>query len=347
MKYLFISLIASILFFGCSKKSGNTQLNQKNRFTVDTSDISTKPVSDPDETFNISYKFENGKQLQYRLSSSTHDERILKADSTVTQKMDRSLVYIINTSQANEEKDGTKVMNCEITSVKMEQNLNGKEEKFESGSKMDSAQIIKYTEFYALLNNPFGVRVGPNGGVTEIFKVDKIIDKYLSVRKTKTALTSEQRDRLKEGLTRGILKPIMVQIFRKMPESSVAKDSTWNVQQPPAQYLVFKVNNADSYKVSSLGSYNNDKMAVITAGLKSDIEGKTNLVQNGVTYNFKKPETSTSGKIYFNLSKGYIQKSKINTQLHIFFTMEGMTAKGKAKRSEKESVQTSNVVELL
>ena len=347
MKYLFITILVSILFVSCSKKTGNTQLDQKNKFAVDTAGIKTSPVSNPNETFNLTYKFGKDKHYQYRLSSFTNEEQTTKMDSSVTQKINRSVIYIMDASQVNEEKDGAKELECEITSIKFNQNVNGNELKFVSGSKMDSAQIAQYTEFYALLNSPFGVRLGSNGGVLEIFKVDKIIDKYTNARGTKVTLTPQQKEQLKSRLIEGILKPIVAQVFREMPQKSLSKDSTWNVIQPPAQYLVFKIDNADKYKIDEIGKYNNDKLAVIDAGLQSTIEGKTDLVQNKVTYHFNKPETTTSGKIYFNITKGCIQKSKINTKLHFRYSMEGMTPQGKKTRTETESLSSSNIVELL
>ena len=271
----------------------------------------------------------------------------MKADSVISKKLERTLIYLLNAKQVNEGKDGTKELDCEITSVKLNEDMNGRKIEFESGVKMDSNQISQFTEFYALLNNPFGVKITPSGGIVEISKVDKIVDRYVKVRSSKIKLSDQQIEKLKNGLIESILKPLVAQVFRAMPSETLAKDSSWSVQQPPARYLIFNVQNSDQYKINGLGLYNNDKLAVIHAGMHSNIEGNQSLVQNGVSYHFNKPETSTSGKIYFNISKGCIQKSKINTTTHIFFTMEGMTPKGKEKRSEDETVLSSNVVELL
>lgn len=347
MKYFVITILAGLLFVGCSKKSGENASNQANSFNVDTAAIKTVPVSDPGQSFNIAYKFDKDKHYQYRISSFTHDEQTIQMDSSVTQKIDRNLTYIIDTYLTNEEKDGVKIMDFEIKSIKLDENVNGKQISFQSGSKMDSTDKIKFAEFYALLNNPFGIRLGSNGGVIEIFKVDKIVDKYVGVLNSKTPVTAIQKEQLKNRLTEGILKPMAAQVFREMPDKSLAKDSTWNKQQPPDQYLVFKINNSDVYKVDGIGTYNNDKLAVIDAGMKSDIEGQTDLVQNKISYHFQKPQTSTNGKIYFNLSKGCIQKSKVDTKLHFAYTMEGMTPQGKKKKSEKEVLSSSNIVELL
>ncbi len=347
MRYIFITLLAGILLVGCSKKNGESNLDQKNKFAVDTTNITTNPVSNPNETFNLNYKFDKDKHYQYRISSFTHDEQTTKMDSSITQKVDRNLIYVVDTHLVSEEKDGIKIMDFEITSVKLHEKLNGKEVDFESGSKMDSTQMIKFTEFFALLNNPFGVRLGPNGGIIEIFKVNSIIDKYISIKNSKVAVSESQKEQLKSRLIEGILKPVAAQIFQEMPQKALAKDSTWSKQQPPDQYLVFKIDNSNVYKINGIGSFNNDKLAVIDASVKSTVEGKTDLVQNKVTYHFQKPETATSGKIYFNISKGCIQKAKMNTKLHFYYTMEGMTPQGKKKRTENESISSSNIVELL
>lgn len=348
MKYFLLTLLAGSLFLaGCSKKSGSEKSANKDKFAVDTTDIRTTAVNNPNEAFKLIYKFEKGKKYRYRLSSVTHDEQTLKEDSSITKKLDRSLIYIVDISQSGKDKNGLLDLDCTIKSIKLDENINGKKYSFESGPKLDSTQIAKFTEFYALLNNPFQIKIEPNGGIKDITNVDKIIDKYIKARKGKNKFNSMQKMRLENGLSNGLLKPIVAQLFREMPKNTVSKDSTWEIKQPPARYMIFHVFNSDSYKINSLGIYNNDKLAVINAGLKTQIEGKTNIVQNGVKYNFKKPETTTSGKIYFNVSKGYIQKSKIKSALYISFKMEGMTAKGKKKRSDNEKVLTSNIVELL
>ncbi len=347
MKYIFIFLTTCILFFGCSKKTDETKTGGADKFAVDTAGLKTESVNNPNEAFNLTYKFDKDKQYKYKLTSYVHDVQTLKTDSAINKKLERTLVYMLNARQVDEGKDGTKDMNCEITSVKLSEDVNGKKIEFESGAKMDSNQISQFTEFYALLNNPFGVKINSNGGIVEISRVDKIVDRYVHARSSQVKLSDDQKERLKSGLIESILKPIVAQVFRAMPDKSVAKDSSWSVQQPPARFLIFDVKNSDDYKIESLRLYNSDKLAVIHAGMSSNIEGKQNLVQNGITYNFNKPETSTSGEIYFNISKGCIQKSKIKTTTHIFFTMEGMTPKGKEKRSEEENVLSSNVVELL
>ncbi len=347
MKYILISVMIGFMFIGCSKKSDVKQLDAKTMYAVDSTDIKTTPASNPNETFNLNYNFEKGKHYQYRLSAVSHDEQITKLDTTITQTIDQSVIYIMDVNLANVEKDGAKEMNCEITSVKLDADVNGKMFRYESGTTKDTADIERFAEYYSLINNPFSIRIGANGGILDIFKTDKIIDKYIEARKIKTALTPAQKDQLKNGITENLLKRVVGQIFREMTAKTIAKDSTWNIQQPTAQYLVFKLDNTDLYKIAGLEMFNNDKLAVIDAGLKTVITGDTHLKEQGADYNFKKPETSTSGKIYFNLTKGCIQKSKVKTNVQMSFTMEGPTPKGKQKGSKSETITSSNIVELL
>ena len=92
---------------------------------------------------------------------------------------------------------------------------------------------------------------------------------------------------------------------------------------------------------------NDDKIAVIDAGLKTIISGDNKVTDRGATYIFKKPVTSAEGKIYFNISKGCVQKSKTNTRIHISYTMEVPTPKGLEKGTKTETVVNTNILELL
>jgi hypothetical protein len=132
-----------------------------------------------------------------------------------------------------------------------------------------------------------------------------------------------------------------------VPDHNVAKDSSWTYSQPPSQFMTFRMQNINIFKVLNLEKYNDDKVAVLEAGLKTDISGDTKATQQGINYTFQKPKTSAYGKIYFDVSKGYVIKSKTNTRVDVSYTMEGQTPKGKKTIQRNETIDNSNVLELL
>ena len=46
----------------------------------------------------------------------------------------------------------------------------------------DTAKIKQFAEFYSLYNNPFSIRFNKNGEVLEVYKADKISNKFLEIK---------------------------------------------------------------------------------------------------------------------------------------------------------------------
>ncbi|MHB1687180.1 MAG: DUF6263 family protein [Ignavibacteriaceae bacterium] len=347
MKYVFGFIIFSMLIFGCSKKTDQPAPVTAASFAFDSTDIKTIPVSNPNESFSIRYNFEKGKDYNYRLTSLSDDNQTIKADTTILQHVTQNVTYLLTLTLSNVDKDSVMEMSCNVTSIKLDANANGKKISYQSGLVKDSAEKAQFSEYEALIQNPFSIRITRYGEILEVFRADKIVTKFLELKGAPSTITADEKDALRKNIIEGALKPLLVQIFRQMPQNQVAKDSSWSFSQPPSQFLIYQLQNINDYKVLSLNKYNNDKLAVLDAGLKSIITGKDDFSNRGVNYKFKKPETSATGKIYFNLNKGCIQKSKTNTVVNIFYTMEMTGPKGKEKGSKTEVIKSSNIVELL
>ncbi len=346
MKYVFGFIIFSMLIFGCSKKNEQVPVTAAS-FAFDSTDIKTTPVSNPNESFSIRYNFEKGKNYNYRLTSLSDDNQTIKADTTILQHVTQNVTYLMTLSLSNVDKDTVMEMACNITSIKLDANANGKKTSYQSGLTKDSTERAQFAEYEALIQNPFSIRITKYGEILEVFRADKIVTKFLELKGTPATVTSEEKDALRKSIIEGALKPLLVQIFRQVPQNQVAKDSSWSFTQPPSQFLIYQLQNTNAYKVLSLDKFNNDKLAVIDAGLKSVLTGKDEITNRGVNYKFKKPVTSASGKIFFNLTKGCIQKSKTNTLINIYYTMEMKGPKGTEKGNKTEAIKSSNIVELV
>ena len=111
--------------------------------------------------------------------------------------------------------------------------------------------------------------------------------------------------------------------------------------------LVFNIDYTNVYKIDKLEMLGDDRIAVVDGKIKTNITGNQTYSENGVNYKFDKPVTSASGKIYFNLDKGLIQKSRSQTRLENSYKMEMPTPQGTKKGSARELTATTNVIELL
>jgi hypothetical protein len=348
MKQILVIFLLGILLWGCGKKAENKVEDLSSKLKIDTTELKTVPIENANLNFNTNFNFQKGKTYQYRLTTIVEDKKTLKIDSTINQSVKQSTVYLSDITLTDIDKDGVMEFSCNFSSILNNTIANNQVMNYQSGKSKDSTSVQANAQYEALIDNPFGFRVGKNGGILEIFRIDKIVDKLLQLRKPSTQLTIEQKEKLRDDIVRVELKPLLNEVFREMPTKSLMKDSTWTNPQPASEFIIFKLENTNLFKVTGLEKYGNDTLATIDAGLKSIVSGDTKVIQQGVTYNFKRPQPMASGTIYFNLSKGCIQKSNVKTQVNISYTMEAPSRTGGTQKGlMTDIVNTTNILELL
>jgi len=347
MKYLVIFLLTvSFLYAGCSKKQ-EKPVDNKNLYATDTSGIKTTPVANPNESFLLKYNYEKGKKYQYRISSFSSDLETMKTDSSMTQNLKQNSIYLLELSPLETDQEGTIEISAVVNSIKIEAWMDGKKINYESGTVKDSTERMKYSQYEALIKNPFSIRVSKVGEILEIMRVDKIVNKFFEINTKAKAMNAEQKASLRMNFIEGLIRPLCVQIFRQIPDHNIAKDSTWSITQPTVEAMVFKLNNKNIYKVSNLEKLGDDKIAIIDGSIQSVITGDNKAVDRGVSYNFSKPVVSASGKIYFDITSGLIKKSKVYTKTVTHFTMEAPSPKGTQKGERWGTTENTYIAELL
>lgn len=348
MKYLLVTLFAFLILAGCGeKKSQDNAINDKNKFNIDSSDIKTEPVANQNESFKLEYKFEKGKTYHYRLTTITNDIQSVKIDTTMQSDIKQTIIYLIDLTPVSTDRDGVTELNCIFKSVKLNALANGQEYNYQSDTNTDSVERSKYADYESMINSEIGLRVSGKGELIEVFRVDKILAKFLSIKGLTDSVSAQQKDQLRTNMVEGAIKPLLFQIFRTMPDHQLAKDSTWTFPQPPTQFMVYQIQNTNTYKIDGIEGYNGDKLAVIGGGIESKITGNDKASDRGIDYTFTKPHTSAGGKIYFNITEGCLQKAKTYTKIDINYTMEAKTPKGKQKGTRKEVVTNNYLLEKL
>jgi len=347
MKHLLILLLFIFILVGC-KKEDNKPVESADKYATDTTEIKTTQLENQNEQFYIKYAFDKGKDYEYRLTNIAENTQTINANDTLlSQRVKQTLTYLIKLKVLDIDVDSIYEVSFTITSVKLEADANGEKFYFESSTSKDSMARVRYSEYVAVLNNPFNIRVSKTGEIVEIYKADRIVNEFLKLKGAADSVTTAEKDYLKKDMIERALKPIVVQVFRQLPNKMMAKDSLWTNPQEPTKLMVFQVQNTSTYKIKSLELFNNDKIAVIDAGLKTNISGNNKVTDRGATYVFNKPTTYAEGKIYFNLAKGCVQKSKTNSKIQISYSMEVPTPKGIEKGMKSEIVLNTNILELL
>ncbi len=346
MKNFLVLLFASLLIIGCSTKK-DQPVKTADKFAFDTTSIKTVPVDNPSKSVLLEYKFEKGKTYKYRLTTITSSKQIIKADTTLIQDVTQKLTYITKLKPVDVDKKGVMEIEFTFTNIKLDAEANGRKFLYESGVTKDSTEILKYADYESMVENPFTARINKKGELLELFRTDRMLTKLLDMQGYGDSLNTAQKKELKSNLEEGVLKPLLFQIFRKIPSHNVAKDSTWEFILPSSKFMVFLIQNTNTYKFNSLTKSGKDEIAFLTDGMKTKISGKNTFTEKGVTYKFNQPKTDANGKIYFNLTKGCIQKAKRNTKLSLFFTMNADTPTLKQKGSKDTKIENTYIVELL
>lgn len=346
MKNVLIILFTSLIIFGCNTNK-NLPVKTADKFAFDTTAIKTTPVYNPNKAVKLEYKLGKGKTYNYRLTTITNSKQTIKTDTTLVQDVLQKLTYIINLKPVDVDKNGVMEIRFTFTNIKLDAEANGNQFTYESGVTKDSAEILKYADYESMINNPFTLRINKKGELLEIFRTDRILTKLLDMQGYSDSLNATQNNELKNNLEEGVLKPLIFQLFRKIPTHKVAKDSTWAFTLPASKFMVFLMQNTNTYKFISIGKMGNDEIVFLKDGMRTKISGNNTFTEKGVTYKFDKPKTNANGEIYFNLTKGCLQKAKRSTSMNLFFTMDANTPKLKQKGSKNTVIENTYIVELL
>jgi Family of unknown function (DUF6263) len=345
MKKLIVILLAGLLIYGCGeKKQEEKPAEKKDKFAFDTTDIKAAPVENTNQEYYLRYKLEKGKIYNFRMTAiSKDDQTISSKDTTMTQSIDQTMTYNLGLNVTDVDADSTMEMKATINSIKVNGKVGDQLIHYESGVTKDTADVKKYAQYESLINNPFNIRVSKLGEVLDVYRADGIVNKLLEIKGYADSLKSDEKASLKNDITEGVLKPLLSQIFRKLPEHKVSKDSTWNIEQAPTRLMVFQAQNTSLFSITGIEKLDGDIIADIKAGLKTKITGKNKLTDQGVNYEFKNPETAGWGKIYYNVTKGLVQKTRISTSVKLAFNMESRGQKG----NKEEVITNTNILEYI
>jgi hypothetical protein len=349
LKNLIALVFISLILIACGEKSDKpvTDLPEKEKYSFDSTELKTEGVDNTGKPFRIEYKFKKGDKVTYRLTTISDNTQKMVMDTTISMSMNQKVIYLLDLDVKDVDEEGAADAEVKITSLKLDAFANGKNFSFEAGKDTDSSKLKQFAEFQALYNNPFSVRFNKKGEILEIYKADKISNKFLEIRGAIDSISTEDKNLIKQDLINAVLNPLITQVIRKAPDKEVYKDSTWQMSQKPVSLMVFQFNYVNLYKILSVEIIDNDRVAVIDADINFKFSGNQKVNQGNVSYNFQNPVSKADGKIYFNVDKGIQIKSLTKTRLEISYTMEANTPQGKRKGKQTETVANTNILELL
>lgn len=349
LKYLLVLITFSFMMISCGEKNNQpaNNLTDQEKYSFDSTDLKTEGIDNSGKPFVLEYKFKQGDKVSYRLTTISDNSQTITMDTVISSSVNQKIIYLFDMTIKEVDQDGAAEAEININSLKLEASANGQTFNFVAGKDVDSAKMEQFAEFQALYNNPFSIRFSKKGDILEIFKADKISNKFLELKGAADTISVNDRNLIRQDLINGVLTPMTVQIIRKLSEKEVNKDSSWEIKQSPIPLMVYQINYANTYKIESVEKLDDNRVAVIDAGINFSYSGEPKVSQGNVNYNFGKPLSTADGKIYFDVDKGMQIKSRTKTRLEISYTMEANTPEGKRKGSRKDIVINNNILELI
>jgi hypothetical protein len=349
---ILITIIFSLTIIQCSSETENKEEKEKLNRAVkefDSTDLPTTNIEEitENDNFTLTYNFNEGESFIYRLTTLSHSKRSMKTDSMMSNIFDQKIIRIIKFNIIAVENDSVAEVKCNVTNISAEADVNGEKITYQSGSGLDSAEVQRFIEHEGLVDNPFHFRITKYGELLDVFEVDNVTDRYLELSGMKDSVKIEDKAIFKDEIVNNLLKPLLSQIFRELPAQQLEVESTWDKVMDPAPVLVFQLQYTNHYEVSDIEMLNNDRIAIINEIATTAVEGETRHTNKGVNYVFQSPVSEASGKIFFNLDKGMVQKSKTKTFLEISYTMEMPSPQGVMTGISTELMANDNILELL
>jgi hypothetical protein len=349
LKYLLVLVAFSFILISCGDKNNESEktLTDKEKYSFDSTDLKTDGIDDSGKPFLMEYKFKKGDKVVYRLTTISNNTQTITMDSSITAGVNQKIIYLIDLVVKEVDEEGATEAEIKINSVKLEASANEETFNFEAGKDIDSAKTHQFAEFQSLYNNQFSVRFSKKGDILEVFKADKISNKFIELKGAADTISVNDRNLIRQDLINGVLTPLITQIIRKVSDKEVYKDSTWQIQQAAVPLMVYQINYTNTYKLESVEKLDDNRVAIIDAGIDFKYSGQSKVNQGNVTYSFQKPISTAEGKIYFDVDRGIQIKSRTKTRLEISYTMEANTPQGTQKGTRRDIISNTNILELL
>lgn len=333
-KIVLIFCILCIEFFwGCGKKENENKVVDLNN-SVKEQKINYK---NGDE-YSFKYGFTKGKVLKYKILSKSQN---IQTQGDQSQTSNIEIQYILSVEPTEIDSSGECILKVKFNSIKVNATLGNQTISYDSENPADTIKKKNpaFAEYVAFQHSDYYLRLGANGEVLEIFRVDNILKNILGEN------SDNINDNLKNRLRANVedqLKNISQQMFQYLPEKSQRINSTWS------KTTVEKLGEDDAkniaqYHFMKVENRNNKEIAVINADLQSETKKRQSVENKGTKYEFDKPKIFGTGLIEFDLENGIVLKRDLKTNVIL-----GMTVSQGAKIIKVQSkVNNSVLIELI
>lgn len=338
-KYFFLNFILAVLFvyiYGCGdKKDDKTNNNKDNK----TSDLIKKDSISGKEVVQLKYVVKKGDKFNYKMVAKTSNMEKSPATEDKEVKQNNEINYYYSKEVNDVDAAGIISYKINFDSINITSSMGEQSIKYNSSVNDSVRQNPAFIQYNAVINNPFFIRVSPQGEITDVYGLEKIFE--VLFKSLGDTLKEKDKQEIKQSFGEESIKEILQQEYQVCPTTPVAVDSNWT-KSFNTTVLFFEVVNNAKYTLKSVEDKNGEKIANVEAALVVEFKSKE-VKERGMQIKIENSETSGSGKISLNLNRGCISYKETNTNLKLDLKL---SAQGQSANST-QAVTTYLTVTLL
>lgn len=338
-KYFALNLLLAVLMvyvYGCGDKKDDKTNNNNNKVT---SDLVKKDSVSGKDMVTIKYAVKKGDVFKYKMIAKTSNMEKSPAteDKEITQNNEINYYYTKEVTDV----DGGGIISYKVTfdSINISSQMAEQTIKYNSNVNDSIKQNPVFMQYNAVIQNPFYIRVNPSGEISDVYGMEKIYENLF--KSLGDTLKEADKQTIKEQFGEESLKEILQQEYQIAPSNPVAVDSSWTKSFSTA-VLFFEVVNNAKYTLKGIENKDNQTIANIEAALNVEFKNKE-VTEKGMKVAIASSETSGSGKISVNLSRGCVSYKETATNLKLVLKL---SAQGQSANST-QGVSTNLTVQLL
>ncbi|MFC2134886.1 DUF6263 family protein [Bacteroidota bacterium] len=342
MKYFLTVLLAVFLIAGCTE-------NDNSKDVDDSAADGNIKVSEAERTalYEMTYSFAEGEKLNYRLTTITNTTQSVDSDSLIEMDVTQTIKYKFGIDVLKVDENKITTLAIRINHIDFTAVYDGKSSNYNSEMELSSEDRMEYFEYETLKHNTYHARLNNRGEILGISNLDKMIDNMAAIQGYTNEITQEERKGVSESLSSMLIKPMTQHLFRILPDSPVGVDSVWEYRYP-SSLATFKIENIASFRILRIIKEDNDLAAEISASLNITHSGDNTFTEDGVSYYFDPPIVNGSGKLKFNIDKGYLIHSKTTTRAETQGIVSAKDENGITRQAGRKDITVStNIIDRL
>jgi hypothetical protein len=329
-----ISLILLSVFLSCGKKE-----DEKITSGDTIGYLIKKDSTTGKEKVHLRYIVKKGDKFFYKMTAKTSTVENSPATEGKDQKQDNEINYYYNKEVQDIDERGIISYKVKYDSIVISSQMDDRSINYNSNIDDSVKNNPAFIQYNAVVNEPFYLRVSPEGEITDVYGLEKIYENLF--RELGDTLKDADKQTVKESFGDESIKEVMQQEYQTFPRNEIFVDSSW-VKSYTTSILFFDITNDAKYTLKGIEDKDGKKIVNIEAQLVVEFLSKE-ARQRGIRFKIENAETGGQGKIAFNLNRGCIVSKETSTNLRLDLSM---SAQGQSAKS-KQSVTTNLVVTLL